>query len=43
LIFGELSKILLEGSRVSSNKIRTAGYKFLFPKLEDALNDLLIK
>lgn len=43
LIFGELSKILLEGSRVSSNKIRTAGYKFLFLKLEDALNNLLIK
>jgi uncharacterized protein (TIGR01777 family) len=41
LIFGEMSKILLEGSRVSSEKIRQAGYAFQFPELEPALKDLL--
>jgi uncharacterized protein len=43
IIFGEMSKILLEGSRVSSDKIIAAGFKFSFPKLEDALHDLLKK
>lgn len=41
IIFGELSKILLEGSRVSSDKIIKSGYKFRFPKLEDALKELI--
>ena len=41
LIFGKMSEILLKGSRVSSKKIQAAGYKFLFPTLEDALKQLL--
>jgi NAD dependent epimerase/dehydratase family enzyme len=39
-IFGEMSAILLKGSRVSSGKIMSAGFSFKFPDLENALNDL---
>lgn len=39
-LFGEMSSILLEGSRISSEKIRKAGYEFLFPEPEGALFDL---
>ncbi len=41
LLFGEMSGILLKGSRVSAEKIQKAGYEFLFPGLETALNDLI--
>jgi uncharacterized protein (TIGR01777 family) len=40
LIFGRMSEILLKGSRISSDKIRAAGYKFLYPSLESALKQL---
>ncbi len=40
LLFGEMSDILLKGSRVSADKVQSAGYEFLFPKLEAALIDL---
>ena len=40
LLFGEMSVILLQGSRVSSEKIRAAGYDFQFPELTPALRDL---
>ncbi len=40
LLFGEMSSVLLEGSRVSPEKIITAGYEFRFPELENALADL---
>lgn len=43
LIFGELSSVLLEGSRASSEKIQKAGFEFKFPDLEVALEDLLKK
>ena len=43
LIFGKMSEILLKGSRVSSEKIIKAGYRFKFPNLENSLEDLLIK
>jgi uncharacterized protein (TIGR01777 family) len=39
-ILGEMSAVLLQGSRVSSEKITATGYKFRFPDLETALNDL---
>lgn len=39
-IYGEMAAILLNGSRVSSEKIREAGYEFLFPGLKEALADL---
>lgn len=43
IIFGKMSSILLKGSRVSSDKIRTAGYNFLFPDLESTLTNLFTK
>lgn len=43
LIFGKMSEILLKGSRVSSEKITSAGYRFKFTNLESALLDLLTK
>ena len=41
LLFGKMSVILLQGSRVSSKKIHAAGYRFLFPTLNGALKQLL--
>lgn len=41
LMFGKMSGILLKGSRISADKIKSAGYNFLFPDLENALTDLL--
>ena len=41
LILGEMSVLLLKGSRVSSDKIIKKRFIFKFPKLEDALRDLL--
>jgi uncharacterized protein len=43
LLFGEMSVILQTGSRISSEKLKKAGYFFKFPELEDALRDLLVK
>ncbi len=43
LIFGKMAVILLEGSRVSSEKIETAGYTFLFPDLDKAFKKLYTK
>jgi len=43
LIFGKLSDVLLKGSRVSADKIISAGYKYLFPDLKSALSNILIK
>ncbi len=39
-MFGEMSKIVLEGSRVSSKKMEQAGFCFEFPELNKALEDL---
>ena len=43
IIFGKMSVILLKGSRVSSEKITNAGYKFKFPKLKGALVNLIVE
>lgn len=43
LIFGKMSEILLNGSRISSNKLVKAGYKYKFPTIQIALKDLLLK
>jgi uncharacterized protein (TIGR01777 family) len=40
---GEMSEIILKGSRVSSVKIENAGYRFLFGNLEDALSNIICK
>jgi len=41
LIFGELADAVLEGSRASSEKIQQKGFRFEFPDLKKALEDLL--
>ena len=40
IFFGEMSTIILNGSRISANKIKQAGFKFKFENLEKALNNL---
>lgn len=40
ILFGKRSEMLLKGSRVSSEKIIAAGFKFLFPDLETAMKQL---
>jgi uncharacterized protein len=41
IIYGKMADVVLKGSRVSSVRIRTAGYNFLYPELDKAVNDLL--
>ena len=43
IAFGELSQIILEGSRVSSSKIKNAGFVFSYSNLETALNNIFEK
>lgn len=43
LIVGEMAVIILNGSKVSSNKIQQLGFKFKYLSLDDALTDLLKK
>ncbi|MBO3698691.1 TIGR01777 family oxidoreductase [Roseivirga sp. E12] len=43
LMLGEMASIVLGGSRISSHKMEEAGFKFRFPKLENALDDLSSK
>jgi len=38
---GEMSKLFLEGNKVSSEKIRNLGFKFKYPKLKDALENII--
>lgn len=40
LMFGDMSKILLEGSRISSKKITDTNFNFQFPTLKTALKNL---
>lgn len=41
LIFGEMAQIVLGGNRVSSQKIEESGFRFQYPQLENALQNLL--
>lgn len=43
LIFGEMSVIVLEGSRVSARKLRDSGFQFSFPDLGSCLQNLFMK
>lgn len=43
IILGRMSEVVLEGSRISSDKIIDAGYEFRSTELETALSDLLGK
>ena len=40
LMLCEMAQIVLGGSRISCEKILSAGFSFKFPKLEEALLDL---
>jgi uncharacterized protein (TIGR01777 family) len=37
LVFGEMANLILKGSRVSSDKVRSEGFKFQFEKLDETL------
>jgi len=41
IIFGEMAEMFLFGSKVSSTKILDTGFEFRYPKLKDALRDLM--
>jgi hypothetical protein len=41
LFLGEMSQVVLNGQRVSSEKIKQRGFKFRFKNLEAALSDCL--
>lgn len=40
ILFGELSDILIHGARVSNEKIMDTGFKFNYPTIDKALNDV---
>jgi len=40
IVLGEMSSLVLEGSRLSAEKIKQAGYTFRFETVEQALKDL---
>lgn len=41
IILGEMSLMVLEGQNISSEKIQNLGFKFIYPKIDDALSNLL--
>ncbi len=41
MVLGEMSDVVIKGSRVSAKKILTSGYRFVFEKHEDALQDII--
>jgi uncharacterized protein (TIGR01777 family) len=40
LVFGEMAQILLGGSHVSAEKIKSTGFEFQFPTLKEALEEI---
>jgi hypothetical protein len=43
LLLGEMADSVLKGAKVSSEKIQSAGFRFQYAELDDALADLLSK
>lgn len=43
LILGEMSEIILNGSRISNNKLINTGFRFQFPDLEKAIKNCISK
>ena len=41
IVFGEMSSIILKGTRASNEKVKDAGFQLQFPKLEEAFHDLM--
>lgn len=42
-VLGEMSDVILKGSRISSEKITSAGYRFSYSSLKEALENILLK
>lgn len=42
LMLGERSNMVLGGSNISSNKLKSEGFKFIFKDLDEAIEDLLL-
>jgi NAD dependent epimerase/dehydratase family enzyme len=42
-MLGEMSTIILEGCRVSNQKIKSLGFEFQYPHLEETFENLLQK
>lgn len=40
LIYGEMAEVILYGSRTENDKIKAEGFKFLYPDISSALDDL---
>ncbi len=40
-MYGEMSDVILKGSRISPDKIVNTGFNFVYPHLEEALKDIL--
>lgn len=43
LLFGEMANMLLEGSRVSNQKLIGSGFQFKYPTLSEALSEIVSK
>jgi NAD dependent epimerase/dehydratase family enzyme len=41
MIMGELGSVFLEGQKVLANRLLDTGFRFKFPKIKKALQDLL--
>lgn len=41
MLMGEMSDVVLKGSRISCSKIISAGYSFRYENLEDALRNVI--
>ncbi len=41
LVLGEMSTAVLGGSRISAEKLKSAGYQYLYPTMADALTDII--
>ena len=42
-VLGEMSDIILKGSRISSEKISGTGYRFIYSNLKEALENIILK
>ncbi len=40
-VLGQMSEMILEGTRVSNDKIKSSGFEFKYPKLDEALESLV--
>lgn len=41
VLFGEMADVVLQGSRISNEKLRGLGFNFMYTELSDAIRDLL--